>query len=308
MNHPEPFSARIQGSESRWLREGRERPRVVILGAPQRDRVRSALERLRPAIAARAQIIAEDLDFAYDFTANSPAQTADLVIVLGGDGSILQSARQMGIHQTPVLGINCGRLGFLAALSPDDFLKTWPDVCCGRFEIVKHLMLSATLIRDGREFASQLALNEVAVLGGPPYQILDIDLYADNHLATSYRCDGLIIATPVGSTAYNLSAGGPILRRHLQAIVISPISPHTLTYRPLVDSAETKLELAVTEPNESTSIVVDGRIMSAILLGDRIRVQRAQQTFEMLAVPGQDDYHTLRDKLGWGGSVPESRS
>ena len=287
-----------------WTADSGERPKVVILGAPNRDRVLTELKRLRPVIASRADIVAEDLEFAYDFSGESP----DLVIVLGGDGSILQSARQMGINQAPVLGVNCGRLGFLAALSPDDFLNAWPEVCCGGFEIVEHLMLSATLVRDGEEIATQLALNEVAVLGGPPYQILDIDLYADDHLATRYRCDGLIIATPVGSTAHNLSAGGPILRRNLQAMVISPISPHTLTYRPLVDSAETRLELAVTEPNESTSIVIDGRIMSVILPGDRIRVGRADRSFEMLSVPGQNDYRTLRDKLGWGGSVPEQRS
>ena len=229
------------------------------------------------------------------------------MIVLGGDGSILQAARQMGIHQTPVLGVNCGRLGFLAALSPDEFVNTWPNVCCGEFNVVHHLMLRTTLHRQGKLIGDQMALNEAAVLGGPPYQILDIDLYADGILATRYRCDGLIVATPVGSTAHNLSAGGPILRRSLQAIVISPISPHTLTYRPLVDSADTVLELMVAEPNESTSIVVDGRILSQLLSGDRVRIERAESTFQMLSVEGHNDYRALRDKLGWSGSVPGDR-
>ncbi len=288
---------------TKWMRGERERPQVVILGMPDRDHVRSELERLRPVIAARADIVAEDLEFQYDFADSDP----DLVIVFGGDGSILQAARQMGTRQLPVLGVNCGRLGFLAALSPDDFLNAWPEVCEGGFDIISHLMLRATLVRDGQHVASQLALNEVAILGGPPFSILDIDLYADDHLATRYRCDGLIIATPVGSTAHNLSAGGPILRRNLQAIVISPISPHTLTYRPLVDSAETKLELAVTEPNESTSVVVDGRILSGLHPGDRVQVVAAEESFKMLSVPGQNDYKTLRDKLGWSGSAPGAR-
>ena len=277
-------------------------PRVVILGVPDRARVRNELERVRPAIAQHAQIVAEDLTFEYDFSQSEQ----DLVIVLGGDGSILQSARLMGPMQTPVLGINCGRLGFLAALTPDDFLNAWPNVCQGKYDVVDHLMLRTTLIRKGEVIGEQLALNEAAVLGGPPYSILDIDLYADGNLATRYRCDGLIIATPVGSTAHNLSAGGPILRRTLQAIVISPISPHTLTYRPLVDSADTVLELTVTEPNESTSIVVDGRVLSQLLPGDRIRIERAEQAFQMLSVPG-NDYRALREKLGWGGSVPVKR-
>ena len=287
-----------------WMRDASDRPRVVVMGVPDRERVRAALERLRPAIAEHAEIIGEDLEFAYDFSVERP----DLVIVLGGDGSILQAARQMGDQQSPVLGVNCGRLGFLAALSPDDFLNTWPNLANGAFKIVNHLMLQTTLMREGKEVAHQLALNEAAVLGGPPYRILDIDLYADGHLATRYRCDGLIVATPIGSTAHNLSAGGPILRRHLQAMVISPISPHTLTYRPLVDSADTLLELTVIEPNESTSIVVDGRILGRLLPGDRVRIERAAQTFQMLSIFGQDDYRALRDKLGWGGSVPVKRS
>ncbi len=298
---PELMSAE---SARTWISDHAQKPKVVILGVPERETVRAALERLRPAIEEHAEIVAEDLDFSYDFSQVKP----DLVIVLGGDGSILQTARQMGSQQSPVLGINCGRLGFLAALSPDDFLQVWPEVSRAEFRVVDHLMLQTSLIRDDRVISQQLALNEAAVLGGPPYRILDIDLYADGALATRYRCDGLIVATPIGSTAHNLSAGGPILRRHLPAIVISPISPHTLTYRPLVDSADTVLELTVIEPNESTSIVVDGRILSRLLPGDRVRIERAEQTFQMLAVNGHDDYRALRDKLGWGGSVPVNRS
>lgn len=275
------------------------RPKVAILGAPDRSRVLTALQRLKPVIAADADIVVEDLAFTSDL-----AQVeVDLVIVLGGDGSILQSARQLAGRQIPVLGVNCGALGFLAALSVDDFLDAWPKVCAGGFSIVEHLMLRVSLIRQGQEIAHQLALNEAAILGGPPYTLMEIDLYADETLATTYRCDGLIVSTPVGSTAYNLSAGGPILRKHLRAIVIQPISPHTLTYRPLVDSADTKLEMVVARPNQSTSIVTDGRVLGQIRRGDRIRICAADHSFQMLTVPGQNEYRTLREKLGWGGSV-----
>lgn len=274
-------------------------PRVVILGAPNRQRVASELKRLRPAIAERAEIVAEDLTFQHAFD-DTPL---DMVIVLGGDGSLLQAARQMEFHQCPVLGVNCGHLGFLAALKPDDFLQSWPRLADGDFDVADHLMLDVTVHRDGKQIARSLALNEAAILGGPPYQILDIDLYADSELATRYRCDGLIVATPIGSTAHNLSAGGPILRRSLQAFVISPISPHTLTYRPVVDTAETVLDLMVTEPNESTSIVVDGRVLDRLLPCDRVRIRRAETSFQLINVTGHSDYKALREKLGWGGSV-----
>lgn len=275
-------------------------PRVVVIGTPERQRVQAAWRRLRPVIAASAEIVAEDFSFAYEF---SDQEEIDLVIVLGGDGSILQSARQMGAHQAPVLGINCGHLGFLAALSPEDFLDAWPRVCEGDFRIIDHLMLQVQIVRADAIVAEQLALNEAAVLSGPPFSILDIDYYADGELATQYRCDGLIIATPVGSTAHSLSAGGPIVRRQLQAMILSPISPHTLTYRPVVESADTLIELAVTEPLPTTCILVDGRVLGALLSGDRVRIQRAPVSFRMLRVPGQNDYRTLREKLGWSGSL-----
>lgn len=275
-------------------------PRVVVIGTPERQRVQAAWRRLRPVIAASAEIVAEDFSFAYEF---SDQEEIDLVIVLGGDGSILQSARQMGAHQAPVLGINCGHLGFLAALSPEDFLDAWPHVCEGDFRIIDHLMLQVQIVRGDAIVAEQLALNEAAVLSGPPFSILDIDYYADGELATQYRCDGLIIATPVGSTAHSLSAGGPIVRRQLQAMILSPISPHTLTYRPVVESADTLIELAVTEPLPTTCILVDGRVLGALLSGDRVRIQRSPVSFRMLRVPGQNDYRTLREKLGWSGSL-----
>ncbi|MEZ6087118.1 MAG: NAD(+)/NADH kinase [Pirellulaceae bacterium] len=282
-----------------WPSCGRERPHVVIVGALERPSVTSELTRLQPSIAQHAQIVAVDLDFSYDFA----DRDHDLVIVLGGDGSILQTARQMGEHQLPVLGINCGHLGFLAALTPEAFLDIWASVAAGHCELVDHLMLRASIVRDGKECAVQLGLNEAAILGGPPYRILNIDLSVDQVHATSYSCDGLIISTPVGSTAHNLSAGGPILRKNLQAFVISPLSPHTLTHRSVVDTADRVFDLTVANPNDSTSLVVDGRVVDGIQPGDRIRIQRSAYCFLMVHVPGQNDYRTLREKLGWSGNT-----
>ena len=142
----------------------------------------------------------------------------------------------------------------------------------------------------------------MAILGGRPFTIVDIHLYVDAELVTTYSCDGLIVSTPVGSTAHNLSAGGPILRKDLQAFVISPISPHTLTNRPVVDSAERVYEITVPQPLAGTSVVVDGRVMGNMEPADRVRIERAKPQFKLVEAAGHGYYRTLREKLGWGGS------
>jgi NAD+ kinase len=151
--------------------------------------------------------------------------------------------------------------------------------------------------------AETLGLNEVAILTGPPFSILNANLYVDAELATTYACDGLIISTPVGSTAHSLSAGGPILRKTLAAFVICPIGPHTLTVRPVVDTADRVYEIVVPQPGEGTTVVVDGRPLRKLTPNDRVRIVRAEPTFKLIEARGQTYYRTLRDKLGWAGHL-----
>jgi NAD+ kinase len=216
---------------------------------------------------------------------------------------MLRAAHQMGRRQRPVIGVNLGKLGFLADLSPDEFVEALPLLCSGGLRAVEHLMYECSVIRDGKPIHQRLGLNEVAVLAGPPFAILDVDLYVDSELVTAYSCDGLIVSTPVGSTAHNLSSGGPILRQDLQAFVISPISPHTLTNRPVVDSADRVFEMVILQPHVGTSIVADGRVVCRVEPGDRVRVERSQARFQLVALPGHSYYQTLREKLGWGGRL-----
>lgn len=286
----------MNGPPAAWLRESRL-PRVAVLAAPNRPRVASELPKLLPYIEQHAEIVTVDSNFEHDFSdCNS-----DLVIVLGGDGSILQSARQMQNKQRPVLGVNLGKLGFLAAITPESFVAQWSEIASGRFEITKHLMLSCEVYRDQERLHSMLGLNEASILGGPPYSMMHIDLNIDSVLATTYACDGLIISTPIGSTAHNLSAGGPILRRNLEAFVICPISPHTLTMRPVVDTADRVFELRLRTEQNSASVVVDGRVVCHLDESLRVRIARADSVFQLISVPGHDDYQALRDKLGWSG-------
>ena len=282
-----------------WILEGRSRPRVVLLGSGERPHVVSEAEQLRPLIEQYAEIVLTDFRYQKDLSRTG----ADLAIVFGGDGSILRAAKQMGADQFPVLGVNLGRLGFLANVSPKEFRLRFPEICSGQCTILDHLMLRCTVLQDGQSLDSQLGLNEVAILGGPPYSMLSIELYVDSDLVTTYSCDGLIISTPVGSTAHSLSAGGPILRKNLQAFVISPISPHTLTMRPVVDTADRVYEIVVSQPHDTTTVVLDGVTLCRLTSRDRVRVERAVPTFKMVEIPERNYYRTLREKLGWGGDV-----
>lgn len=279
------------------------RPRVMLLGYGRHPRVHEEAERLQPEIEKHADVVLCDFSQKSDLAAIE----ADLAIVLGGDGSILRAARQMGYKQVPTVGVNLGRLGFLADLSPEELLAKLPDIVSGKFTLVKHLMLDCQLLRGDQLVARQLGLNEVALMAGGPFAILDVDLYVDQQLMTTYSSDGLIISTPVGSTAHSLSAGGPILRKDVQAIVITPIAAHTLTVRPVVDAAERVYEMHVRQPHEGTAVVVDGQVLCTVEPDDRIRVQRAEPVFQMISIPGHSYYGTLREKLGWGGRMQSKK-
>jgi NAD+ kinase len=274
-------------------------PRVILLSSGERPDIAAAVERFKPLVAKHAEIVLIDPFAAEDLA----AVDADLVIVFGGDGSILRAARQMGSRQLPVLGVNLGKLGFLADLAPEEFESVLPEVCAMRCKVNEHLMFDCRLVRDGVVAAERLALNEVAVVAGPPFSMLHVDLHIDAELATTYSCDGLIISTPVGSTAHSLSAGGPILRKELQAVVISPISPHTLTNRPVVESADREYTLSVPNAGPETSLVVDGQLVDRVGPNDRVVIRRAPVTFKMVRVAGHGYYRTLREKLGWGGGL-----
>jgi NAD+ kinase len=282
---------------------GKQSPRTIILADGSRPEIREAVERLRPVIDRYLTVTGVSLDFGSDLKGTN----ADLAIVLGGDGSILRAAHQMGFQQLPVLGVNLGRLGFLAALQPEQLEQALPEIAAGGHQVIEHLMIDCTAARAGKPLYHSLGLNEAAVLAGPPFTMVDIQLYVDGELITTYSCDGLIVSTPVGSTAHCLSAGGPILRNDMQALVILPISPHTLTHRPVVDSADRTIELAVPQPHEGTSLVVDGRVLGTLKPEDRVKIVRSQARFQLVEVRGQAYYRTLHDKLGWSGQLRMNR-
>ena len=281
------------------LRKSDTRLKLLLLTSGERSELSAQVERLVPLVEPLADLLVRDLSLGEDLS----TLDFDLAVVVGGDGSMLRAAHQMGRRQRPVLGVNLGKLGFLADLSPDEFIAQLPTICAGGLRSEGHLMYECSVLRGGRAVHERLGLNEVAVLAGPPFAILDVDLYVDSELVTTYSCDGLIISTPIGSTAHNLSAGGPILRQDLQAFVISPISPHTLTNRPVVDTADRIYELVIAHPHVGTTVVADGRVVCKVEPGDLVRVERSDARFQLVSVPGHSYYRTLREKLGWGGRL-----
>ena len=269
---------------------------IILLGNGTKPGVRDALERLRPEIERRVNVVAEDFTGQKDVSSIQ----ADLAIVFGGDGSILRAVSQMGTNQIPVLAVHLGTLSFLSTIQIDELipLLDHPDLL--RLPIIKHLLLHCRLFRANQTEPESWhwALNEIVVHASHAAHLIGIEFVLDHQLVTTYRCSGLIVSTPVGSTAMSLSSGGPILRKDIDAVVISPISPHTLSNRPLVDSPDRFMELRV---QQSAELIVDGNHIAAVEPGDTVRITRANQTFKTIDAPGFCYYKALRSKLGWNG-------
>jgi len=272
---------------------------IIVVADLKITRVKSAWEDFEQFLKSRRdlEIVAVDLGCSLDFS----RLPADLVVVLGGDGAILRACRQMGIHQLPILGVNLGRLGFLAGVSPREFREEISRIAGRAYQVVGHLMFECQLTGSDGRTQVFLGLNEVVVSAGASLRMIDVCLAINGEPVTTYSGDGLIVSTPVGSTAHNLSAGGPILRQDLQAFVITPICPHTLTNRPLVDSAENVFTLTAPEASAGTTLVIDGQIKLPFGPGDRIDIRRASVRFQTARLPGSSYYATLHRKLGWGG-------
>lgn len=272
--------------------------RVVVAVAPGVPRFQAAWRELLPILqhTAGMHIVAID-----DGELDYGSVTADLAIVIGGDGAILRACRHMAKHQLPILGVNVGRLGFLADLTTVEFQAALPQIVARKYDVRRHLMFTCIHTRADAGRQEMLGLNEAVISSAASMRMIEVHLAIDGEPVTAYSCDGLIVATPVGSTAHSLAAGGPILRQDLDAFVITPICPHTLTMRPLVDSANCTYTLTVPHIPAGAFLVVDGQIKIPLLPGDRVDVRRAPVEMQVAKVPGNSYYSTLHHKLGWGG-------
>jgi NAD+ kinase len=224
----------------------------------------------------------------------------DLLIVLGGDGTLLSMARAVGDLGVPILGVNLGGLGFLTATTLDEMLPGLETLLNGGMEIEERMMLSASLRRGGGQSAGEyIALNDVVITKSAMSRIIDLSVSVGGRHAISYRADGLIISTPTGSTAYNLSAGGPILFPTMDAVVLTPIAPHTLSNRPIVVPGAQRIEVALRTEQE-VMLTMDGQVGVPLREGDVVEVQKADARIRLVRFPQKNFFSVLRTKLKWG--------
>lgn len=227
--------------------------------------------------------------------------TIDLGIVIGGDGTMLNVGRSLAKHNIPLVGINMGRLGFLADISAKSMLQEISQILQGYYLIEDRMMLRADVEVDGKIVHTATAFNDVVISKGEPARIIGFQVWADGELVTNLRGDGVITTTPTGSTAYALSAGGPILHPTLPAIAVVPICPHALSNRPIVLKDSSKIEISVNTARQSgAQISIDGHIDYALDGSERILVQRADKVVRLVRASGHNHYGALRAKLGWG--------
>lgn len=277
--------------------------RIFLLGNGYRTGVPEAAEALRPFLRQHCEVVVDDLTQTVDL---SPFE-ADLTLVLGGDGAILRAARQMGERQLPVLGINLGRLGFLADLSQSEVCSVFPEVVQGKYRVTRHVMFECIVEGPGGERHRSLGLNEIAIQTAPPFHMIELELSDRGEVVSSYSGDGLILSTPIGSTAHSLSAGGPILGQEIEAFVVTPLCPHSLTSRPVVVAADHEYNIVVRQAGSGALLIVDGQGPIRLTPEHRVTFRRAAVDFQLVRVPGRSYYRTLRDKLAWG-TPPNYRS
>ncbi|MBI3781577.1 MAG: NAD(+)/NADH kinase [candidate division NC10 bacterium] len=280
--------------------------RVGIIAKPHKPEARTVLQELLPWLEARGVEPVLDVDTAA--LAGMPAGQrksdlpglVDLLLVLGGDGTLLSVARLVGPRDVPILGVNLGGMGFLTEVTLEGLYQALEAVFQGTYESTQRILLSATVHRQGERIAEYVALNDAVINKGALARMIELETHIDGQYVTTFRADGLILSTPTGSTAYCLAAGGPIVYPTLRALVVTPICPHMLNLRPLVIPDAAKVEIVQGSANENAYLTLDGQVGFALRHRDVVQVVRSDHTITLLKTPGKNYFQILRAKLKWG--------
>jgi NAD+ kinase len=272
-------------------------PKLVIFSDPKKGFVAEAVEDFLDFAGGKAEIVAccDIEQCTVDIL-----KEADFAVVFGGDGSITSAARQLNQVNVPVIGVNLGKLGYLTEFSLTELKDFFPALTSRKLQIEKRMMLKCRIFSGSVEKFSSAAINDVFITAGPPFRMIELKMTVDGQSAIDgLVSDGLIISTPTGSTAYNLSAAGPIISADMQAMVITPICPHSFSFRPVVINADSKVEVIGVSVNDGTTVSVDGQISSKLLIDEVVKVERNKGDFLVVNNPLRTQWDTLATKLNW---------
>jgi len=273
------------------------RRRLIIVRNPDKPDAEATMDSLVAGVGRRADVLATGV---IDDVGSLAESHPDRVIVLGGDGSILAVVRALGNHPIPIIGVNFGKLGFLAEFSFDDVIGHLDAILDDPAIISRRMMLDATMVPAGRPTTRSVAVNDCVVHAGPPFRMVEFAISVDGDELTTFRGDGLVLSTPSGSTAQNMSIGGPIVQSEVPAIVLSPVAPHSLTHRPLVVAGDATIDVLARQVNAGTTVVIDGQVSIPMQAGDRLTVRRHPHDFLLIHNPAQPRWYTLTKKIRWG--------
>lgn len=279
---------------------------IAILGRDEDPRVSEPMLLLAEHLKKTGADVIADTAANFELPARQVSESgavrqADLIIAIGGDGTMLHAAGLAYGQDVPLLGVNRGRLGFLADITPGEMLESVDQVLAGNFSLESRLLLEATLERDGQSDSRAVALNDVVLQRRETGRMLDFETRIATRFVNAHSGDGLIVATPTGSTAYALSCGGPIIEPALDAVVVVPVCPHTLSDRPLVVPAAQEIEVRLIERADTKAeVTADGHTLGELAPGDRLLIRDAGSRVTLIHPPGYDYYAILRNKLHWG--------
>jgi NAD+ kinase len=285
--------------------------RVGVIGNSSKAACAGAVKQASKLVSAAGRVLCCDADTAslarlkcevFPSAAEIAAQV-DLLLVFGGDGTMLRVAREIAGSHTPVLGVNIGSLGFLTAVSSADLSEALAQVWSGDFKFESRILLQASRRTTADPFV-QTALNDVVIGRGTPARLIELDVCVDGDPLTRYRCDGLIVSTPTGSTAYSLAAGGAVVFPTADVLALTPICPHTLSNRPLILPLTSKIEVKVISSQPAPIILsADGQVVRELATGDLLEIRRSRRTIRMMHLAGSSFCEALRRKLHWRGAT-----
>lgn len=278
--------------------------KILVLGDLSKKKIHDTILSLKPWFEKHVGVNIVDLSKEKEFEKNE----AEMAIVFGGDGAILSTCRRLGKNQIPIVGVHMGRFGFLAELMEKDVCTSLEKIFTGSYCIRKRMLLLCHVVRAGKTLSESVGINDAVISRSSLSRLISIKLNINGENVSTYRADGLIISTPLGSTAHALSAGGPLLTPDLNAFIIVPICPHTLTNRPLVVSGDVKLEMELLSQLNGTGFTVDGQVFAELEMGDKIKIERSDIEVLMVDTGTRTFYGVLREKLNWGGQPNYGRN